>query len=88
MHFAEALLARDEAVAMAASAVRSFCDRQAAYLARAPHLAPDPDRPQHVAIRAQDAWYFIPFDRAGGVGRPFVVRVNGLTRTVVLDDRA
>ena len=88
MHFAEALLSRDEAVALATGAVRAHVDRQAPYFARHPALAPDPDRPRLGEIRAEDAWYFIPFDRRGVSDRPLLVRVNGLTRSVVLESRA
>ena len=85
MHFAEALIPRDEAVAMAAEVLRGLADRNAAYYAKAPGYTPDPARPVFASIRAEDAWYYIPFARAGGVGQPVIVRVNGLTKAVVVD---
>lgn len=85
MHFAEALIPRDEAIAMAAEVLRGLVARNAAYYARAPASTPDPQQPVLAAIRAEDAWYFIPFARRGGVGQPVTVRVNGLTKAVVVD---
>jgi hypothetical protein len=88
MHFAEALMPRDEAVAMAADTLRAYVDRCAPYFAGRPELRPDPARPLLAQVRAEDAWYFIPFARGGEAAGPVVVRVNALTRTARLDPRA
>ena len=62
-------------------------ERNRAYYDKLPRLRPDPERPRRSQIRADDAWYFIPFDRGDGTAEPVTVRVNGLTRTVVIAGR-
>jgi len=88
MHFAEALVPRDEAIALAAAEIRRLADRNAAYYARDPGLAPDADRPLLDRIRAEDAWYFIPFARRSETRDPVVVRLNALTKAVVVEKTA
>jgi hypothetical protein len=85
MHFAEALVPRAEAVALAAAEVRRLSDRNASYYAREPGLAPDADAPLDARIRAEDAWYFIPFARHDRTRDPVVVRLNALTRAVTIE---
>jgi len=88
MHFAEALMPREEAIEAAQAHLRAFLDRHAAYFEKAPGAAPDPLSPLRDAIRAQDAWYFVPFARRDVALKPMVVRINGLTRAVVVADAA
>lgn len=85
MHFAEALLPRDEAVSMAARELRRVVDSQARYYLKAPEWTPEPERPVVEQIRALDAWYYIPFARRDPGLEPLVVRVNGMTKVVVVD---
>ena len=88
MHFAEALLPKEEAIEAAQAHLRTFIERHAVYFAKAPGAAPDPQAPVREAIRAQDAWYFIPFARHDAALSPLVIRVNGLTRAIVVADAA
>jgi hypothetical protein len=88
MHFAEALVPRDEAIALAAAEVRRMADRNAPYYAKAPGLVPDADGVLLERIRAEDAWYFIPFARRDAARDPVVVRFNALTRTAVIEKAA
>ncbi len=86
MHLAEALMTRDEAVRMASTALSGYVDRCAAYFARHPDVRPDPARPRLDEVRAQDAWYFVPFDRSTPTGGAAVqVRVNALTKQARVD---
>ena len=88
MHFAEALVPRDEAVNLCAAEVRRLADRNACYYVKEPGLAPDADRPLVERIRAEDAWYFIPFARRDPAREPVMVRFNALTRTAVVEKAA
>ncbi len=88
MHFAEALVPRDEAVALAAAEVRRMADRNAPYYVKDPGAVPDADRALLARIRAEDAWYFIPFARRDPDRDPVVVRFNALTRTAVVEKAA
>ncbi len=88
MHFAEALVPRDEAVALAAAEVRRMADRNAPYFVKAPGAAPDAEGAILDRIRAEDVWYFIPFARRDPARDPVVVRFNALTRTAVVEKAA
>ncbi len=88
MHFAEALVPREEAIALAAAEVRRLADRNAPYYVKEPGLAPDADGPLVDRIRAEDAWYFIPFARRDAARDPVVVRFNALTRVAVIEKAA
>ena len=88
MHFAEALMPRDEAVKMASETLLAYVDRCAPYFVSRPDLRPDPARPLTAQIRAEDAWYFIPFARGEAAAGPVVVRVNALTKTARIDPKA
>lgn len=84
MHVGEAFMARDEAIRLAQEALRAALERNAAYYAKRPEFRPDPERPVPDAIRAEDAWIWIPFERGEGQ-RPLEVRVNGITKTAVVE---
>ncbi len=88
MHAAEAWLPRDEAISMASDALRLTVARNAPYYARSPQSAPDPGRPLIEAVRMEDAWYFIPYARSDAAAKPLVVRVNALTKQVVIERAA
>ncbi len=88
MHFAEALVPRDEAIALAAAEVRRLADRNAPYYLKDPGLAPNADGPLVDRIRADDAWYFIPFARCDVARDPVVVRFNALTRVAIIEKAA
>ena len=85
MHLAQALLAKDEAVRLATLELQRVLDRNARYYDKVPAWRPDPQRPLVEAIRADDAWYYIPFARQGAGAEPLTVRVNGLTRVAIVD---
>jgi hypothetical protein len=85
MHLAEAMLPREEAIRLARSEMKHMLARNARYYDRVPDLRPDLERPLLHAIRSDDTWYFIPFARAREGAEPLLVRVNGVTRVVVVD---
>jgi hypothetical protein len=85
MHLAEAMLPREEAIRLARIEMKHMIARNARYYDRVPDLRPDPERPLLDAIRADDTWYFIPFARARAGAEPLLVRVNGVTKVVVVD---
>ncbi len=85
MHIAEAVLPRGEAVRLAARELHRVLDRNAGYYGKVPDWRPDPARPLWEAIRADDAWYYIPFARGAAGIEPLTVRVNGLTRVAIVD---
>jgi hypothetical protein len=85
MHLSEALMSREEAIQLARETLEASLRRNAAYYDRAPQLRPDPQQPRTEAVRADDAWYYVPFNRGKPGLEPIVVRVNGLTRAVVID---
>ena len=86
MHLAEALMTREEAVRMATETLAGFIDRCGPYFARKPELLPDPNRPVLDAVRAEDAWFFVPFERQPHA--PVMVRVNALTKVAHVDHKA
>jgi len=85
MHLSEALLPREDAVRLAAQELQRVVERNKQYYGKLPNLKPDPEKPLLERIRADDAWYFIPFARAGSSAEPLYVRVNGLTKVVIVD---
>jgi hypothetical protein len=85
MHLGEAILPRPEAIALAAAELGRLVDRNAPYYAKAPGWRPDADRPVIEAIRAFDFWWYIPFARADEANKPLMVRVNGITKAVVIE---
>lgn len=85
MQLSEALLPRPEAIRLAAQELARVVARNEAYYGRLPGYRPDPERPLLERIRADDAWYFIPFARAKSDAEPLYVRVNGLTKVVVVE---
>lgn len=80
MHLAEALLTRDEAVALAREVLVAGLARSARYYDRLPAMRPDPERPLLDRCRPDEAWWWIAFARADVTQQPYAVRVNGLTR--------
>lgn len=85
MHIAEALLPRDEAVRAAAQELERMIVRNERYYGKLPNLRPDPSRPLLDSIRVDDTWYFIPFARVQANAEPLFVRVNGVTKVVVIE---
>lgn len=85
MQLSEALLSRDEAVRLATEELTNIVARNERYYGKLPGMRPDPARPLLDGIRADDAWYYIPFARSTPEADPIFVRVNGLTRVVVVD---
>lgn len=85
MHLAEALMPREEAVRLAAAELRRVLQKNGPYYERLPHLRPDPEQPLLDRVRVDDAWYFVPFARAGSGAEPLLLRVNGLTRVIVVN---
>lgn len=87
MHLGEALMTREDAVRLAADELRRAVERNAAYYAKKPETAPNPDRPLVERISALDTWIFVPFARVGGDEDPVVLRVNGVTKAVALEPK-
>ena len=85
MHIGEALLPRDEAIRIAANELEKVVARNEQYYRKLPQLRPLPERPLLDAIRADDTWYFIPFARQREDAEPLYVRVNGVTKIVVVE---
>jgi hypothetical protein len=85
MHIGEALLPREDAVRMAAQELQRVVDRNGKYYDKVPHMRPDPARPMVNSIRMDDTWFFIPFARGRADAEPLYVRVNGVTKVVVID---
>lgn len=85
MHLAEALLPREDAIDLARTRLVEALSRNATYYDRVPGLRPDPERPLIERIYADDTWYFIPFPRTNPGAKPLMVRVNGVTKTVIID---
>ncbi len=85
MHIGEALMPRDTAVQLASDELTRVVARNARYYGKLPNMQPDPQRPLMDGIRADDTWYFIPFARRGAGTEPLFVRVNGVTKVVIIE---
>jgi hypothetical protein len=85
MHAAEAWLSRENAVALAREELSGVLVRNAPYAAKLSGRLPLSERPLVEQIRLEDAWYFVPFARSDAAEKPLIVRVNALTKRVVID---
>jgi len=85
MHIGEAIMPRDEAIALARATLVESLTRLGAYYEKKPAMRPDPDGALPALIRADETWIFVPFRRADPKADPVVVRVNGITKAASLE---
>lgn len=82
MHLGEALMTHDEATALARAELAAIVRRNAAYYAKIPERTPEPARDLRPLLRCDDLLIYVSFGRRGSDDKPFVMRVNGVTKAV------
>lgn len=85
MHIGEAIMPRDEAVALARETLVSSLERLGHYYAKQPSMRPDPDCDLPELAWGDETWIYISFRRADPKAEPLVVRVNGISRTASIE---
>lgn len=85
MHIGEAIMPREDAIALARETLLSVLERQGKYYEKRPSMLPDPDGVLPDLTRADETWIFVSFRRADPAATPLVVRVNGITRAASVE---
>lgn len=85
MHIGEAIMPREDAIALARETLVSSLQALGKYYEKQPSMRPDPDGVLPELTRADETWIFISFRRVDPQAAPIVVRVNGLTRAASIE---
>lgn len=85
MHIGEAIMPRDEAIALARETLVASLERLDQYYDRKPGMRPEPEGALPDLIRADETWIFVPFRRVDPDADPCVVRVNGITKAASIE---
>ena len=85
MHIGEALMPRPDAIERARAGLLETMARNEMYYAKRPGSRPVPANVLEDRISADDTWIYIPFGREDASAKPIVVRVNGVTKSVSIE---